>query len=286
MFRPEDGAIPLSRRPREQIELAEDGSATVFTAGRRRPPRRAARPPGRRTAGAVVDPHERRAPSFVSSISRRTAWSSRSARRSARLSAARSCLLMAKKDAALRRRSLRSERARRASGVGAALPARPRRAARAGRFASTRSTRRSPIAWAASRRCSCRTRSSRRARSARCFKSSCEGAPKPLAPTPLDLDDPHLLLSSGLAPTPSNGRFHLQMVYAVCSLTYAAFRRALGRDIAWATARAGERPAAAGRAAVRLSRPQRRLQPRGAATCRSATSTPARSRPDSSCRRA
>ncbi len=25
------------------------------------------------------------------------------------------------------------------------------------------------------------------------------------------------------------------MVYAVCSLTYAAFRRALGRDIAWAT---------------------------------------------------
>src|SRR4029077_15702250 len=41
---------------------------------------------------------------------------------------------------------------------------------------------------------------------------------------------------SGLSPSPLNGRFHLQMVYAVCSLTYAAFRRALGRDIAWATA--------------------------------------------------
>ena len=64
---------------------------------------------------------------------------------------------------------------------------------------------------------------------------------------PLDLDDPHLLLSSGLSPTPANGRFHLQMVYAVCSLTYAAFRRALGRDIAWATDAAGDGPAAAGR---------------------------------------
>ena len=52
---------------------------------------------------------------------------------------------------------------------------------------------------------------------------------------PLDLDDPDLLLSSGLSPSPANGRFHLQMVYAVCSLTYAAFRRALGREIAWAT---------------------------------------------------
>ena len=41
-------------------------------------------------------------------------------------------------------------------------------------------------------------------------------------------------MSSGLAPTPSNGNFHLQMVYAVCSLTYAAFRRALGREICWA----------------------------------------------------
>jgi len=33
VYRPEDGAIPLSRRPREHIAFAEDGSATVFTAG-------------------------------------------------------------------------------------------------------------------------------------------------------------------------------------------------------------------------------------------------------------
>ena len=32
------------------------------------------------------------------------------------------------------------------------------------------------------------------------------------------------------------------MVYAVCSLTYAAFRRALGRDIAWATTAPADGP--------------------------------------------
>jgi hypothetical protein len=68
------------------------------------------------------------------------------------------------------------------------------------------------------------------------FKVSWEGAPAPLEAEALNLDDPYLLLSSGVSPSPSNGRFHLQMVYAICSLTYAAFSRALGRDIAWATA--------------------------------------------------
>lgn len=67
------------------------------------------------------------------------------------------------------------------------------------------------------------------------FKVNCDGAPVLLRSEALDLDDPHLLLSSGLSPSPANGRFHPQMVYAVCSLTYAAFSRALGRDIAWAT---------------------------------------------------
>ena len=61
------------------------------------------------------------------------------------------------------------------------------------------------------------------------------GAPAPIVAKPLDLDAPYLLLKDGLSPTPCDGQFHLQMVYAVCSLTYAAFRRALGRDIAWAT---------------------------------------------------
>jgi hypothetical protein len=68
------------------------------------------------------------------------------------------------------------------------------------------------------------------------FKVISEGAPKILRHAPLDLDDSYLLLSDGLTPSPANGQFHPQMVYAVCSLTYAAFRRALGRDIAWGTA--------------------------------------------------
>ena len=74
------------------------------------------------------------------------------------------------------------------------------------------------------------------------FKVSCEGAPAPLEAEALNLDEPYLLLSSGISPSPANGRFHLQMVYAVCSLTYAAFSRALGRDIAWATAPAPGEP--------------------------------------------
>ena len=65
------------------------------------------------------------------------------------------------------------------------------------------------------------------------FKVNCEGAPDLLKAEPLDLDHPHLLLSSGLAPSPANGRFHLQMVYAVCSLTYRV-QPCARRDIAWA----------------------------------------------------
>jgi hypothetical protein len=67
------------------------------------------------------------------------------------------------------------------------------------------------------------------------FKVITDGAPKVLRAAALDLNDAGLLLSGGLSPSPANGQFHPQMVYAVCSLTYAAFRRALGRDIAWAT---------------------------------------------------
>jgi hypothetical protein len=66
------------------------------------------------------------------------------------------------------------------------------------------------------------------------FEIDPKGAPAPLEAEALDLDHPYLLLQNGLSPSPDNGQFHLQMVYAVCSLTYAAFRRALGRDIAWA----------------------------------------------------
>ena len=51
--------------------------------------------------------------------------------------------------------------------------------------------------------------------------------------TPADLDDPRLLLQNGRQPSPLDLHFHQQMVYAVCMLTYTAFRKALGRDIAW-----------------------------------------------------
>jgi hypothetical protein len=74
------------------------------------------------------------------------------------------------------------------------------------------------------------------------FAVTSDGAPEELRAEALDLDDPYLLLSGGLSPTPTNGRFHMQMVYAVCSLTYAAFRRALGRDIAWASTAPADGP--------------------------------------------
>ena len=46
----------------------------------------------------------------------------------------------------------------------------------------------------------------------------------------VDLDDPLIVMSSGLDPTPSDPRFHQQMVYAVASSVYAVFRTALGRQ--------------------------------------------------------
>ena len=53
-------------------------------------------------------------------------------------------------------------------------------------------------------------------------------------PAPLDLDQPYIIMGDGVEPSPSDLQFHLQMVYAVCSLTYETFRRALGREIVWA----------------------------------------------------
>ncbi|MGE0680430.1 MAG: peptidase M4 [Candidatus Binatia bacterium] len=47
------------------------------------------------------------------------------------------------------------------------------------------------------------------------------------------LDDPNVSLAHGREPSPSDPQFHQQMVYAVSSLVYAAFRSALGRHIAW-----------------------------------------------------
>ena len=66
------------------------------------------------------------------------------------------------------------------------------------------------------------------------FDVRIDKVPEPLLASAVDLDDPKVLITSGVVPSPSNGRFHLQMVYAVSTLTYATFRRALGRDIGWA----------------------------------------------------
>lgn len=49
----------------------------------------------------------------------------------------------------------------------------------------------------------------------------------------LDLDEPGVLIAQGVSPSPSDPRFRRQMVYAVCTTTYAAFRKALGRDLPW-----------------------------------------------------
>jgi len=53
------------------------------------------------------------------------------------------------------------------------------------------------------------------------------------AKVPLDLDDHNILIRNGLNPSTSDRHFHNQMVYAVCSIVYTAFRTALGRHITW-----------------------------------------------------
>lgn len=50
---------------------------------------------------------------------------------------------------------------------------------------------------------------------------------------PVNLDDPKLLISSGLNPSESDPRFHQQMVYAVAMETIQNFEKALGRRIRW-----------------------------------------------------
>jgi hypothetical protein len=48
---------------------------------------------------------------------------------------------------------------------------------------------------------------------------------------PVDLNDPVILMQSGLEPTESDPRFHQQMVYAVAMRTLQNFERALGRRL-------------------------------------------------------
>lgn len=49
----------------------------------------------------------------------------------------------------------------------------------------------------------------------------------------VDLNAVPVLIRSGLEPTPADPAFHHQMVYAVASSVYAAFRAALGRELGW-----------------------------------------------------
>jgi len=50
---------------------------------------------------------------------------------------------------------------------------------------------------------------------------------------PVNLNDPELLATDGLAPTESNPQFHQQMVYAVIMTTITNFEKALGRPVLW-----------------------------------------------------
>ena len=45
-----------------------------------------------------------------------------------------------------------------------------------------------------------------------------------------DLEDHKVLMADGYDPSPSDPRFHHQMVYAVCSNVYSTFKTALGRN--------------------------------------------------------
>ncbi|OOO03078.1 MAG: hypothetical protein USCGTAYLOR_00671 [Chromatiales bacterium USCg_Taylor] len=67
----------------------------------------------------------------------------------------------------------------------------------------------------------------------------------------VDLDQRAVLLSDGHNPSTSDPLFHQQMVYAVCSTVYAAFRRALGRHVTWGFAARGPDTRGAGRLRIR-----------------------------------
>lgn len=56
---------------------------------------------------------------------------------------------------------------------------------------------------------------------------------------PLDLEDRLLLVKQGLTPSVTEPSFRAQMAYAVCTMTYGAFRHALGREVAWGFGRGG-----------------------------------------------
>ncbi|MBL8999031.1 MAG: peptidase S8, partial [Gemmatimonadetes bacterium] len=58
---------------------------------------------------------------------------------------------------------------------------------------------------------------------------------------PIDLSNPRLLATDGLAPAEGDPKFHQQMVYAVAMRTIQTFERALGRRALWSPVTDGPR---------------------------------------------
>lgn len=67
-----------------------------------------------------------------------------------------------------------------------------------------------------------------------------EGRDGVSAPGALNLDESFVLMQQGRLPSPEDPYFRQQMAYAVCTTTYAAFRQALGREVAWGFLRGGK----------------------------------------------
>jgi hypothetical protein len=68
----------------------------------------------------------------------------------------------------------------------------------------------------------------------------------------VDLDERKALICDGRDPSPTDPQFHQQMVYAVCMNVYAAFKAALGRNVAWGFDRAPKDADADGLLRLRL----------------------------------
>ena len=108
---------------------------------------------------------------------------------------------------------------------------------------------------------------------------------------PVDLNHPHILTQSGLAPSEASPQFHQQMAYAVAMKTIEYFERALGRVALWAPREmrtAGRREADRSRCgdceSIRTRcAPRTPITARTARRCCSATSPRRHPRPERRC---
>ena len=263
VYAPEDGPIPLSRRPRERLELKPDGSAVVFGPGADDRPapqparwtedeRRARPTPGLRFAAAnrrtIANAARRPAIGLgIDAVGLRDTYDP----------------CQAEENPSAHARRVRGQRSRRTPGARQALPARCEAPHSIGRCASTRSILRYRTGWAASRQSTCRTRSWSAGPIGSLFQIVSDGAPPPLRargarprrsqPAPLE----RTLAISGQRALPSaDGLRRLQPdLRSVPEGARPRDRLGHHADRRWA--------AAAGRAAVRVRGNQCGLQPRG-----------------------